>query len=215
MSESTKPRRTYSSTRRRSQAEQTRAMILNAAGKLFFERGYAGTTMEAIAQQAGVAPETVYAAFGSKGALLHRLVDVTLVGDEQPVPLLERPAFQEALRETDAGRLIDRFAKDMYAIMSRMSPLFALLRATAPTDPETAALRSRLLSERLNGMSVFVEQLRRSTPLREGILQDQAAASVWALSSAEVFDLLTRDLGWSEDQYAAWIGDALRRVLLP
>jgi TetR/AcrR family transcriptional regulator of autoinduction and epiphytic fitness len=215
MTQSSKPNRTYNSSRRRLQAAQTRRLIIESARKLFYERGYASATIEAIAQEAGVASETIYAVFGNKQAILRNLVGITLVGDDEPVPLLERPFIKEAGLETDQRNLINKFAKDIYQIMSRMSPIFSLLRTTAKTDAEIAALLTRLLNERLGGMSFFVDQLNRIGPLREQALPDQARASVWALSSAEVFDLLTRDLGWSEERYIRWLSDSLVQLLLP
>lgn len=230
MSQSPAPKRSYSSTRRRVQAGQTRRLILEAARRLFYERGYASATIESIAQNAGVAQETVYAVFGSKQKILRSLVDVTLVGDEEPVPLLQRPFIQAAALETDQRRLVEKFARDIYQIMVRMSPLFALLRATAKTDPEIASLLAGLLRERLKGMAFFVNQLRRIGPVRgpAGVDSTPAVpsqvgpstegpveASVWVLSSAEVFDLLTGELGWNEEQYVAWLSDSLARLLLP
>jgi hypothetical protein len=202
MTQSSKPNRTYNSSRRRLQAAQTRRLIIESARKLFYERGYASATIEAIV-------------FGNKQAILRNLVGITLVGDDEPVPLLERPFIKEAGLETDQRNLINKFAKDIYQIMSRMSPIFSLLRTTAKTDAEIAALLTRLLNERLGGMSFFVDQLNRIGPLREQALPDQARASVWALSSAEVFDLLTRDLGWSEERYIRWLSDSLVQLLLP
>ncbi len=214
MPQSPQPKRTYTSGRRRLQADQTRRSILEAARKLFYSRGYASATIEAIAQEAGVAPETIYAVFGSKPAILRALVDVTFAGDEEPVPLLERSFSLTAAEETDQRRLVELFAVNIYRIMARMSPVFALLRTTAKTDPEIAALLARLLHERLGGMSFFVEQLSRIDPLRGQLPADQASATVWAISSAEVFDLLTRDLGWSEEQYVTWLSSTLVRLLL-
>jgi TetR/AcrR family transcriptional regulator, regulator of autoinduction and epiphytic fitness len=214
MTETPKPKRTYTSTRRQLQARQTRRLILEEARKLFDERGYEGTTIEAIAQQAGVAPETIYAVFGSKLAILKKLVEVTLVGDDQPTPLLERPFIRENFEETDPRQFIRRFAETIYPIMLRMAPVFALLKSTAKSDPEIASLRERLLKERLSGMSMFVHQLQRLVALREGLLPTEASAAAWTLSSAEVFDLLTRDLGWGEEQYTGWLSDALERLLL-
>jgi TetR/AcrR family transcriptional regulator of autoinduction and epiphytic fitness len=215
MTQPAKAKRAYTSTRRRLQAGQTRRLILEAARKLFYERGYASATIEAIAQEAGVAAETIYATFGSKLAILHSLVDITLVGDEQPVALLERPFIKAAEVETDQRHLIGQFAQNMYRIMTRMSPIFALLQTTAKADAEIAVLRARLLKERLGGMAYFIDQLSRIGPLRPQAEPDQAQASAWVLSSAEVFGLLAGDLGWSEEQYVTWLSTSLERLLLP
>jgi TetR/AcrR family transcriptional regulator of autoinduction and epiphytic fitness len=211
----TKPKRKYNSSRRREQARQTRRSILEASRSLFFEKGYAGTSLEAIAQEAGVAVETVYANFGSKRAILASLVDFSVVGDEEPLPLLERPQILATLQETDPLRLITAFVHDIYEIMSRMSPIFALLRATAKSEPEIGSMLESLLKERLQGMAFFVNQVANIGPLRENLSAEQAAETVWTLSSGEVFQLLIEDLGWTREQYETWLWDALTRLLLP
>ena len=215
MTESSRPKRAYNSTRRKNQANETRRMIVEAARRLFYELGYNNATIEAIALEAGVAAETIYAVFGNKQAVLMDLIQVTLLGDDENVPLLERPFIKQSLKETDQLQLIKKFAADMYAIMQRMSPVFALLRSTAKTDPEIMALLNKLLMERLGGMSFFINQLSRIGPLKEQMIADQAQVSVWAISSAEVFTLLVQDLGWSEQKYTAWLSSSLERLLIP
>ena len=212
--ESQTPKRRYNSARRKEQARQTRQQIIEAAGDLFFENGYSGTSMEAIAQAAGVAVETVYAAFGSKVAVLNALVSTSIVGDDLPIPLLQRNNIQAASRETDPHQMIRRFASDIYPIMQRMSPIFALLRATAKTEPDIAPLLDKLLAERLQGMVFFVEQLKRTTPLVPA-LEAQAAETIWTLTSAEIFHLLIVDLGWSEQVYVNWLEKMLSAILIP
>ncbi len=111
MSNLPKPKRTYNSTRRLAQARQTRRLIVEAAGRLFRERGYAGTAIEAIAQQAGVAVETIYATFGNKVAILSAVVDFSVVGDDEPVPLLQRPGIRAAQDENDPRRLLEHLCQ--------------------------------------------------------------------------------------------------------
>ena len=215
MPKSSGPKRAYNSTRRKNQAKETRRMIIEAARKLFYELGYNYATIDAIAREAGVAAETIYAIFGNKQTILMNLIQVTVVGDDENIPLLERPFIKDALKITDQLQLIKKFASDIYTIMQRMSPVFALLRSTARTDPEIMALMNKLLMERLDGMSFFVNQLNRIGPMKEQTLTNQANVSVWAISSAEVFTLLTQDLGWSKEEYTAWLSSSLTRLLIP
>ena len=214
MSNSPKPKRAYNSSRRQAQARQTRRQIIAAAGKLFAAGGYNGTSLEAIAQEADVAVETIYANFGNKVALLSALVDFSVVGDDEPVPLLQRADIQSARAETDPRRLLEHFAGDVYAVMQRMSPIFNLLRTAALGEPEITALLDRLLKERLQGMVFLVVQLIRTHGLRAGLDPQQAAETTWVLSSAEVFHLLTVERGWTREQYTAWLTDSLARLLL-
>lgn len=215
MSENPTQKRTYNSIRRRQQANQTRMAILEAARKLFTERGYASATIEAIAEEAGVAADTIYAVFGNKPSILRSLVQVTLVGDDRPVPLLERPYVQENIQAVDQRNMIRGFARDMYQIMGRMSPMFHLLRSAASADTDIAEMLNKLLAERLRNMSFLLDHLRRLGPLREMPIKNQANVTVWSLSSGEMYDLLIHDLGWDEEQYVAWLCDALERLLLP
>ncbi len=208
------PKRRYDSSRRKQQAQQTRRQIIEAARQLFIERGYSGATIEAIAQAADVATETVYAAFGSKRAILSRLVEISVGGDERPVPLLERPGPQAVRTEPDQHLQVEMFASQIAEIMSRVAPIFAVMNAAARTEPEIAELLDRLLAERLGGMTYFISALSAHGGLRDDLDASTAAETVWALTSAEVFNLLTIERSWSKEQYAVWLADSLTRLLL-
>jgi AcrR family transcriptional regulator len=208
-------KRAYNSARRQVQARETRRQILEAARRLFTTRGYMGTTMEALAQEAGVAVETVYAAFGSKREVLARLVDISVAGDAEPIPLLERPGPSSVREERDQGRQIHLFARDMSVIMGRVGPLFGVMRSAAAGEPEIADLLENLLRVRHANMRVFVQWLEGNGPLRPGVTLDEAADVVFTLSSAEVHHLLTVDRGWMAERYAEWLGDTLILLLLP
>jgi AcrR family transcriptional regulator len=210
-----KQKRPYNAARRQAQAAETRRHIVAAAHQLFAERGYAGTTMQAIADEAGVAVETVYAALGSKRAILARLVDVSVGGDEQPVPILERPGPQAVRQEPDQRRQIRLFASDMRQIMERASPIFEIMRLAAKSEPDIAALLQSRLDARLRNLSRFVEWLARNGPLRPGLSRPEASETVWALTSPDLHRLLTVDRGWPGDRYEQWLGDSLIAVLLP
>lgn len=214
MATKTRIKRTYDSSRRKQQALQTQRQIIEAARNLFIGRGYNGASIEAIAQEAGVAPETVYAAFGSKRAILARLFDVSLVGDDRPIPLLERPEPQAVMRETDQHRQIELFVDGIYEIMSRVAPLFGVMRAAAKTEPEIAEMLQNMLKARLQGMKAFVHALMKNGPLRDRLTANKAAETVWTLTSAEVFTLLRQDRNWSAQDHKQWLVDSLTRLLL-
>ena len=214
MSVTNQHKRRYDLSRRKEQARQTRRQILDAARQLFIERGYSGATIEAIAQAAGVATETVYASFGSKRAILSRLVEISVGGDERPVPLLTRPGPQAVRREPDQRLQVEMFASQIAEIMSRVAPLFIVMNAAAKTEPEIAELLDRLLAERLDGMTYFISALSAHGGLRDGLDASTAAETVWALTSAEVFNLLTIERSWSRERYTAWLANSLTRLLL-
>ena len=210
----TKPKRRYDSSRRQARARETQREIIEAARRLFMERGYTGTTIEQIAQEAGVAVETLYATFGSKRAVLSRLVGVSVVGDDEPVPLLERQGPQAVRREPDQRRQVGIFAHDMREIMARMGPIFGIMRTAAETEPDIAELLRGILQNRLQGITQFARWVVANGPLRDGLAVEDAAETTWALTSAEVHHLLTVDRGWSHDRYEAWLRDILTRLLL-
>jgi len=215
MSENRTSKRRYTSTRRQAQAAETRRQIIAAAGKLFEELGYAGTTMEDIAHEAGSAVQTVYASFGSKRAILTRLVEVSVGGDDAAVPVLERPGPQAARHERDQPRQLRLLAQGISEIMARMSPIFEIMRTAAKTEPEIADLLKQLLKERLQNMIHVVEWVAVNGPLRDGLTVEAAGETVWLLTSAEVYRLLMVDRGWPRDRYEQWLGDTLIALLLP
>ncbi len=215
MADSKKPRRQYRSSRRQEQAQETRSRILAAALKLFSEYGYAGATIEAIAQEAGVAPLTVYATFGNKRSILAALVGVSVGGDDQPVPLLGRPGPRAVLREKEPTLQIHLFATDITDILERVAPVFEIMRMAAKTEPEIAELLANILGERLHNLGVFVQHLSAKTTLRDGLDVPRATEIVWTIASPEVYRLLTVDRDWPKERFVQWLGDSLARLLLP
>ncbi len=215
MSEEVKPRRRYKSAIRQEQAGETRARILAAARKLFLERGYVATSIEAIAREAGVATQTVYAAYGNKRTVLARLMDVSLGGDDQPVGVLERREPQRMRNEPDQRAQLRMMAHGIREIMERAGPIFDVMRSAGTAEPEVAALYGRIQDERRRNMARVVGWVAENGPLRDGLSMDDAADIVWTLTSAEVHRLLTADRGWPEERYERWLGDTLIASMLP
>jgi AcrR family transcriptional regulator len=210
-----KAKRTYDSSLRKQQASQTRMRILDASQKLFAERGYAGSTVEAIAAAAGVAVDTVYAAFGSKRGVLQALLNVRVGGDEAELDLLARAGPQAVQREPDQRAQLAAFAADVSSILERARPVDDIIRGAAAVDAEIAALRSEAQAYRYRNIRQLVSWLAAKGPLRGGLSEDDAAAIAWTMSSPEVHGLLRVARGWSAAQYAAWLAQSLARILLP
>jgi AcrR family transcriptional regulator len=210
-----KSQRRYDSALRREQARQTRTRVLDAAERLFADRGYASSTIETIASNAGVAIDTVYANFGSKRGLLSALMDLRVGGDDQPVELLDRAGPQAVRREPNQKRQIARFAEDVSAISERARPVDDIIRGAAAVDAEIAAYRGRLQKTRFENMRRFVSWLAANGPLRAGVSEDDAAAIVWSLTSPEMHRLLRVERAWTPDRYTEWLGQTLTRTLLP
>ncbi len=209
-----KDRRRYDSSLRRRQASETRARILDAAERLFAARGYPGTTMEAIASEAGVATDTVYASFRTKAGVLHALIDARVAGDESPVALLDREGPRAVQAEPDQKRQVSGFAVDVSGRIERARPVDDIMRGAAAVDSEIATLRAELQQGRYENMRQFVSWLAANGQLREGLTEAEAAAIVWTLTSSDVHRLLRSERGWTAERYRAWLGETLARTLL-
>jgi AcrR family transcriptional regulator len=204
-------RRPYRSERRREQAEQTRGRILDAAEGVFRSRGYDRATISAIAAAAEVADETVYAHFKNKRTLLGELVQRAVRGrDPRPVP--EQDAPRQLASAVDQREQLRLFARDIAKRLDRAAPLVAVVGAAAPGDAELAALLDRLHAHRASNLRVLVDALSKNGELRQPA--DTALETVWALTSPELFQLLTGVRGWSRRRYTAWLAETLTALLL-
>jgi AcrR family transcriptional regulator len=213
MPEPVKRRRVYDSPRRREQAWATRRAILDAARALFIERGYVGTTIDAIAARATISPETVYSAFGTKRALLGKLVDVSIAGGSEALPILEQAWVHEMREEPDPHRRLRILASNGRSILERRSALDEVVRGAAAADPEMAALWERGKAERAAGQRALLRIVVGAADLREGLDLETAADILFAVGSPEVYGLLVVDRGWSSSRFEHWYADALERLL--
>jgi AcrR family transcriptional regulator len=216
MAQTVKPRRAYDSRRRREQAAQTRRDIEAAANKLFRERGYAGTSMPAIASEAGVVVETIYRAFGSKAGLFKAVIEAALAGGSEraKAPPAERPAIRAVIEETDPRRKLELYAATQPGVHGRSGPLYRVLVGAANSDPELAEVLDTLEARRLHGLGGLAAQLAESRALRSDLSVDDARDIIWTLCSTAVHDLLVRQRGWAADDYRHWLAAALKRELL-
>lgn len=208
-------KRKYDSSHRKAQSLETQLQIVEVARRLFIERGYSGTSIESLAKEAGVAPETIYVLFGSKVAVLSRVVDVNIVGDGEPIPLLVRSQIREVEFEKDQRRQIQMFASRIRMIMPRVAPLFEVMRGASKTEPEISKILKNYLEGRLQGMGYFIDCLLANGPLRNNLSKLTAVETLWTMTSAEVYNLLTVDRGWSDEEYESWLASTLTRLLLP
>lgn len=209
-------RRRYDNRRRLQQARAGQRRVLAAARELLVTHGYAATTMTGIAEAADVSVESVYKAFGSKAALVKRVYDVTLAGDDAPVPIAERPEVAVVFDEPDPRRKLDHFAALKRLLLERLGPLEGVLFAAARTgDPDLQQFAAIAAAERLAGAEQLAHHLQAVGALRPGLDVDRARDLVWALDSPEVHTLLVVERGWTLDDYQAWLAQALGDALLP
>jgi AcrR family transcriptional regulator len=209
------PKRRYDASRRQVAAIQTRRDIAMAARELFIARGYAGTTIAAIAEAAGVSHETVYATFGPKPTLFRHLVEIALSGAAEPIPALEREIVRQVWAEPDPRRIIDLFAHTVRLLHERLAPLFVVLSEGARTDPDLKAFADELSARRVGHMRAFVADLAAKGGLRVDLPQEMAADTIWAMNSSEFYLLCVRDRGWAPETFERWLVDAWKRLLLP
>ena len=211
MSEAVKRR--YDNSRRLAQVRATRVRVIEAAKRLFSENGYPATTLEAIADAAGVALPTLYRLFGSKRALLTAVLDTSFGGDDEPVAFGDRPEQQQALAEADPTRLVRAFAHTCRLLMERSSDMFHVLSSAAQVDPEIAELQNEIRRQRHAGQSRIVAAMAARNALDPELSLPDAEDIAYAALSPEVHRILTVERGWTGDQYERWVGRALSSLL--
>jgi AcrR family transcriptional regulator len=211
MSETVKRR--YHAPHRRDAAERTRRAILDAATRLFIAHGYSATTMAAIAEEAGVALDTVYAAVGPKPVLFRLLIERAISGEDTPVPAEEREYVQAIRAEPDAGRKLAIYAGALRRIHGRLAPLFRVLQAAASADSELAALWTAIGERRARNMRLLAEDLVATGAVRGEILADEVADVIWATNGTEFYVLLVEARGWAPERYERWLAEAWKRLL--
>jgi AcrR family transcriptional regulator len=211
MAESVK-KRAYDSPRRREQAAATRAAILDAALELFEQQGYAATSVAAIAEKAGVALKTVYAAFGTKRGVLLALRSRLVRGEDDAVPVDRQEWFRAVLDEPDPRKRLAAFAAAATALKSRAGPIFEIIRHAAPADPEIQAMWDEFMGDFHENQRLVVERFAADRVLRFGV--DRSTDILWTINHPAVYHLLVAERGWSDDDYREWLEDSLARQLL-
>lgn len=213
MAKSVKPR-PYNAPRRAASAARTRRAIAEAAGRLFIEQGYNAVTMTQIAAEAGVAADTVYAAIGPKPVLFRLLIERAISGEDEPVTAEERDYVRAIRAEPEARGKLAIYARAIRLIQTRLAPLFLTLQAAASSEPELATLWREISERRAANMRLLAADIAATGALRSDISVDQVADIIWSMNSAEYYDLLVHQRGWSPERFEAWLLDAWQRLLL-
>ena len=214
MSEDVKGRRPYVSPRRREQAEATRAVILDAAERLFLRDGYTATPMPAVAAEANVALKTVYVAFTTKSRLLHELWNVRLGGDAEPLPVVARPWYQNLIAEPDPEQLLRRFAAQSRQVKERAGGLMMVIRNGGSSDPAVANLWRLIQDEFHDVLHPIAARLHEHGALAEHLTITTATDLLWTLNHPDVWHLLCVERGWSADAYQDWLVRSFQTQLL-
>ncbi len=195
-------------------ARVTRRRITDAATELFVAGGYGTTTLEQIAERAGVAVQTVYFHFRNKRTVLKEAVDIAAVGDDEPVPLLDRPWIAKLRVEPDARRVIALWVRNSRDIFGRIAPIMQVVRDAAGSDPDLAEQWAINREQRGVAMRVLAELIADRGALKPGLTVATATDIIYTMLSIEVYSLLTLDRGWSPARWQRWMADALADALV-
>lgn len=190
---------------RQEKAAATRRRILTAARELFSEHGYTATTMQAIADRAGVAVQTVYFVFHTKGELFRQFVLSMGGGPGKPLEMMERDWVHEAMTHEDGHRSIALMVEHGADIAARIAPVAAAIGQGASAEPEVADVWNGIVEQRRQGMARIIDSLATRGHLREGLDVDRAADIVYGLHRPETFAVFVGERGWPVEDYKAWV----------
>lgn len=207
-------KRRYESAHRQEQARRTRGAILEAAGRLFVSPGYAATTLNAVAAEAGVAVQTVYKIFGSKRALLSQLVDVTIAGDDEALALAQRQFVADIHALNDARAKLTRYAVHLTDTHARQVDVMLALASAATADADAAAIWHKNVSERRQGMTMFAGELATTGQLRPDHTIETATDVLWLAMDVRNYDWLVRQRGWTVERFRRWYVDTVAAAIL-
>lgn len=206
--------RSYDNAARTESSSETRQRIVEAAGALMIERGYRSTTIVDIASSVGVHVDTVYQLVGRKPVLLHELIEQAISGQDHAIDAEDRGYVKAVRAEPDPWRKLALYARAVLHWQERIAPLFTALRDAATTEPEVQQVWRSISDRRAANMRKLAGELRATGALRPGFSIDEAADTIWAMSSSDLYVLLTVERGWSPEHYGEWLASSWQHLLL-
>ena len=204
--------RPYDNSARSAASHARRATVLAAARSLFLDRGYVRTTMSAVAEDAGVAVDTVYELVGRKPDLFRLLIETAISGQDRAVPAADRDYVHRIQAEPSAAGKLRIYAQALPAIHARLAPLVTVLQAAASADPQLGDLWHDIAERRAANMHRLAAELDAAGGLAVPV--DEAADIIWATNSPEVYTLLVIQRSWTPERYSRWLVDCWERLLL-
>jgi AcrR family transcriptional regulator len=208
-------KRTYRSGLREAQARQTRTLIVSAAAALFVELGFGATTIQAVADAAGVSRKTVFSSVGGKVELIKLAYDHAIGGDDEPISMRDRPQVQQLRATNDPATMLDRLAAVITDANARIAGIYRALQGAAEIDTEARALFEDLQRQRLTGARFHAEHLAALGALRQDLTVDLAVDIVWLYLDPTPFHQLVEQRAWTPARYQTWLSNALQAQLLP
>jgi AcrR family transcriptional regulator len=201
----TEVKRSYDSSRRREQARARRLAVVLAARELFERDGFRLTTIAAVAARAGVSAESIYKGFGSKAALAKAVFDFTVAGDDEPVPVAERPAMRAVRDEPDVRRKIELFVGGLVHRQARSATVQILIRDGRHVDDSLAPIWAKLDDEALVGMTMLARHLVDSGQLLDSIELEEVRDVLWNYLAIDTYERLVLVRGWPLQRYSDWL----------
>jgi AcrR family transcriptional regulator len=206
-------KRAYDASGRREQARARRLAVVLAARELFETGGFRQTTIAAIAKRAGVSSESIYKTFGTKAALAKAVFDMELAGDDEPVPVAERPAMQAMRDEPDVRRKVTMFAEGLARRQARSAAVQILIRDGRHVDDSLIPVWEALQREGLTGMTALGQHLLDTGQLREDLTLEQVRDILWNYLSIDAYERLVLIQGWSQQHYSDWLAHSMISAL--
>lgn len=207
-------KRPYRSPLRAAQQAATRRQVIDAAAELFVRDGYAGTSIDAIAQKARVGRATVFSAVGGKPALLKAAYDVAVGGDDEPITLPERPWAKRVSDEPDAARMLTLYAGMVTQIDSRVAGISEAIRGAGGADADARELSRDVQRQRRLGAANVVAMLVARNGLRPSLDHADAAAIIALFIDPGLYFRLVTQEGWPEWRFETWLSETLHSQLL-
>jgi len=208
-------KRSYDASGRREQARARRLAVVLAARELFERDGFRLTTITAIAAHAGVSAESIYKGFGTKAALAKAVFDVVIAGDDEPVPVADRPAMQAIRDEPDVRRKISLYVGGLAQRQARSAKVQILIRDGRHVDDSLAPIWATLNEEGLIGMTMLGRHLLDTGQLRDGIDLDEVRDVLWNYLSIDTYERLVLSQGWPLERYSHWLAHAIASAICP
>jgi AcrR family transcriptional regulator len=186
--------------------------IVRAAHELFVRDGYQATTLTSIADAAGVAHRTVYVRFGTKAALLKRVIDVALVGDLAPIEVVSRQWYRTATSAPTLEERIAALAEGSARLMASAADVIAVAREAEPTEPLlAAAARAGRVATR-EAIRTFWTRARDDGLLPTGCDLTWLVDTTSVLAHAETYLLMRETLRMTPQRYQNWLATTWRRM---
>jgi AcrR family transcriptional regulator len=205
-------KRQYRSARRREQAMETRLRILRAAHDLFVREGYGRTTIAEVARAAGVAVETIYAAYRNKSTLLRQVWYATIRGDEEDIRLLDRSEIRTVLAEPDLDTCFRAHAVALTPVFRRINPLLRALQGAATSEPIAAAMLAEFDERRFDAAVHYARAAAATGQL--AVSEEECRDLLAATLDGALWHRLVEERGWSDDRYAKLLGTMWVAVLV-